>query len=182
MTWLAPPAPGAGEEVHVDVVDDLPALWPAMHSEPVAALGEALRLAQRSGRKEAAAQHFDVASLHRHDRWDVAPRNDQEVDGRFGVDVSERDDRVVLVLDVGRSLAVDDAAEHAVGHGASSRRCYNTRLSSCSDSRRSSRWERVRSASAGSGRTATTDRKSTRLNSSHSQISYAVFCLKKKNK
>src|SRR2546427_8412297 len=31
-------------------------------------------------------------------------------------------------------------------------------------------------ASAG----VTTDRKSTRLNSSHSQISYAVFCLKKK--
>src|SRR2546427_9332599 len=29
---------------------------------------------------------------------------------------------------------------------------------------------------------ARADRKSTRLNSSHSQISYAVFCLKKKNK
>src|SRR2546427_3408478 len=28
--------------------------------------------------------------------------------------------------------------------------------------------------------TTTADRKSTRLNSSHSQISYAVFCLKKK--
>src|SRR2546427_1280305 len=28
--------------------------------------------------------------------------------------------------------------------------------------------------------TSTRDRKSTRLNSSHSQISYAVFCLKKK--
>src|SRR5256886_4140299 len=28
---------------------------------------------------------------------------------------------------------------------------------------------------------ASSDRKSTRLNSSHSQISYAVFCLKKKN-
>src|SRR5688572_31120548 len=28
---------------------------------------------------------------------------------------------------------------------------------------------------------AAADRKSTRLNSSHSQISYAVFCLKKKN-
>src|SRR5438270_9240445 len=28
---------------------------------------------------------------------------------------------------------------------------------------------------------ALVDRKSTRLNSSHSQISYAVFCLKKKN-
>src|SRR2546430_4257173 len=31
-----------------------------------------------------------------------------------------------------------------------------------------------------SHRRRTTDRKSTRLNSSHSQISYAVFCLKKK--
>src|SRR2546430_2879866 len=30
--------------------------------------------------------------------------------------------------------------------------------------------------------TPCTDRKSTRLNSSHSQISYAVFCLKKKKK
>src|SRR2546430_5582698 len=29
---------------------------------------------------------------------------------------------------------------------------------------------------------AKVDRKSTRLNSSHSQISYAVFCLKKKNR
>src|SRR5688572_33485429 len=32
------------------------------------------------------------------------------------------------------------------------------------------------------GSRAVLDRKSTRLNSSHSQISYAVFCLKKKNK
>src|SRR2546427_8218646 len=32
------------------------------------------------------------------------------------------------------------------------------------------------------GETSTRDRKSTRLNSSHSQISYAVFCLKKKKK
>src|SRR2546430_13535801 len=31
-----------------------------------------------------------------------------------------------------------------------------------------------------SGLPVTSDRKSTRLNSSHSQISYAVFCLKKK--
>src|SRR2546427_5552445 len=31
------------------------------------------------------------------------------------------------------------------------------------------------------GGAAEEDRKSTRLNSSHSQISYAVFCLKKKN-
>src|SRR3972149_10300992 len=35
---------------------------------------------------------------------------------------------------------------------------------------------------AGSPAWHLTDRKSTRLNSSHSQISYAVFCLKKKKK
>src|SRR2546430_14887033 len=34
---------------------------------------------------------------------------------------------------------------------------------------------------ARAGSSSLTDRKSTRLNSSHSQISYAVFCLKKKN-
>src|SRR2546430_6601671 len=36
------------------------------------------------------------------------------------------------------------------------------------------------SESAWTGATMPADRKSTRLNSSHSQISYAVFCLKKK--
>src|SRR5688572_32074517 len=44
----------------------------------------------------------------------------------------------------------------------------------------------MREASVYTGRTRNTapaaDRKSTRLNSSHSQISYAVFCLKKKKK
>src|SRR2546430_10534162 len=39
----------------------------------------------------------------------------------------------------------------------------------CDATTRSWRWRR-----------SITDRKSTRLNSSHSQISYAVFCLKKK--
>src|SRR2546430_15648220 len=34
----------------------------------------------------------------------------------------------------------------------------------------------------GAGEITDRDRKSTRLNSSHSQISYAVFCLKKKKK
>src|SRR5205809_4224436 len=37
-----------------------------------------------------------------------------------------------------------------------------------------------RGAGRKAGRTALVDRKSTRLNSSHGYISYAVFCLKKK--
>src|SRR2546427_2413358 len=41
--------------------------------------------------------------------------------------------------------------------------------------------QQVRPAPARGGGKAGGDRKSTRLNSSHSQISYAVFCLKKKS-
>src|SRR2546426_7074375 len=41
---------------------------------------------------------------------------------------------------------------------------------------------RVRAAGRGGTRTRDRDRKSTRLNSSHLVISYAVFCLKKKKK
>src|SRR5690554_7742972 len=39
-----------------------------------------------------------------------------------------------------------------------------------------------RARASGSNLIPTTDRKSTRLNSSHVRISYAVFCLKKKKK
>src|SRR2546430_8404200 len=49
---------------------------------------------------------------------------------------------------------------------SSAANCASSRVPSTS-----ARWSAARSR----------DRKSTRLNSSHSQISYAVFCLKKKN-
>src|SRR2546430_11126996 len=42
--------------------------------------------------------------------------------------------------------------------------------------------QRQRRRGKNHGRGESGDRKSTRLNSSHSQISYAVFCLKKKKK
>src|SRR2546430_7567296 len=43
-------------------------------------------------------------------------------------------------------------------------------------------YDQIAARPGGAGRTPPgIDRKSTRLNSSHSQISYAVFCLKKKN-
>src|SRR5256885_9139687 len=42
--------------------------------------------------------------------------------------------------------------------------------------------DRVERARPGGGRSAVQDRKSTRLNSSHLVISYAVFCLKKKKR
>src|SRR2546430_4244384 len=43
-------------------------------------------------------------------------------------------------------------------------------------------WTRAAASPPQPAGSASTDRKSTRLNSSHSQISYAVFCLKKKKR
>src|SRR2546430_12058930 len=56
------------------------------------------------------------------------------------------------------------------------RRCTSPRL--CADTSRGLR--RSKTTKSQSGSVLCKDRKSTRLNSSHSQISYAVFCLKKK--
>src|SRR5437899_8081175 len=47
---------------------------------------------------------------------------------------------------------------------------------------RQSAWRELAKRSLGYGRHLGIDRKSTRLNSSHLGISYAVFCLKKKKK
>src|SRR2546430_10637886 len=56
----------------------------------------------------------------------------------------------------------------------------------CGDGGHADRDQIAAAAAAGDagrrGRDGRPDRKSTRLNSSHSQISYAVFCLKKKKK
>src|SRR5438874_9670063 len=43
-------------------------------------------------------------------------------------------------------------------------------------------WNELRGLTDDERRAARSDRKSTRLNSSHVEISYAVFCLKKKKK
>src|SRR5215471_20754874 len=56
-------------------------------------------------------------------------------------------------------------------------------LPSCCRCPTATRWRWATAAPRPSGtRPASGDRKSTRLNSSHVEISYAVFCLKKKKK
>src|SRR5947207_2505728 len=66
---------------------------------------------------------------------------------------------------------------------ASSGRCTTSCLTTTSGPRRGRTRARCFATSRGpSGSTSTRDRKSTRLNSSHTVISYAVFCLKKKKR
>src|SRR3712207_8152857 len=75
---------------------------------------------------------------------------------------------------VGLSLRVEGAAREVVqGDGAEIRREEEER-------HRAHGERRLPVREAGEDRRSA-DRKSTRLNSSHANISYAVFCLKKKN-
>src|SRR2546422_8537812 len=62
---------------------------------------------------------------------------------------------------------------------------YTTLFRSCGCARALRRLPQLRGtcgSGRGAGADAVRDRKSTRLNSSHGYISYAVFCLKKKKK
>src|SRR5689334_24594294 len=63
---------------------------------------------------------------------------------------------------------------------ASSRRSSSP-TSTASSTPSTARWLSERDAKTHEHQRIQADRKSTRLNSSHSSISYAVFCLKKKN-
>src|SRR5438270_10644867 len=76
------------------------------------------------------------------------------------------------------SVAEDFRRGNPIG---SWRRTYRTRESAIASllAEAGERWPGV---VIGSYPASSEDRKSTRLNSSHSQISYAVFCLKKKKK
>src|SRR5207253_9964554 len=86
------------------------------------------------------------------------------------------------------TLSLHDALPISPGT-TTSRGCCATRASVARAS--TSSWTRASAPSrasrgsprpCSSGTRPTTDRKSTRLNSSHVAISYAVFCLKKKKK
>src|SRR5438445_12267660 len=59
---------------------------------------------------------------------------------------------------------------------------FRSRVRRCAARSRGSAAPRVASRAASAGVRSREDRKSTRLNSSHANISYAVFCLKKKKK
>src|SRR5205085_3714248 len=65
--------------------------------------------------------------------------------------------------------------------GACSRRPHRRSARRAFDRRRAGDGAHAQLLMDARGCGADQDRKSTRLNSSHSQISYAVFCLKKKN-
>src|SRR3712207_8015517 len=87
----------------------------------------------------------------------------------------------IYTLSLHDALPILHASGETTGSGRTprsrpSRRCQSPDASGCDVSRMSQGVERRKA------KLFSKDRKSTRLNSSHANISYAVFCLKKKKK
>src|SRR3712207_8774907 len=81
-----------------------------------------------------------------------------------------------------RSCACSTSRLSSSAEGVSSTAlCCDAHVVSCASRGRSCQNVSARASEMRSTRPTTRDRKSTRLNSSHANISYAVFCLKKKN-
>src|SRR2546422_5376012 len=79
------------------------------------------------------------------------------------------------------TLSLHDALPISAGSTPATSGCGTpTATSSCATARRTSSSRAARTSRP--SRSSSADRKSTRLNSSHGYISYAVFCLKKKKK
>jgi len=98
----------------------LPGVSPVVDHQPVAALGDALFAGNLGCDNEHTPQRRFVFRGRVVDGGDGLIGDDQDVNGRLGVDVSESRHLVILVNDVGGDFAFDDFAENGfVGHNIS---------------------------------------------------------------
>src|SRR5690606_9249328 len=114
-----PPQRRAGQQVQVDLEHGLAAVLVAVHDDAVTVFGEALllRVARRGGGQPADHDRIVLADIV--ERGEVGLRHEQHVHRRLRRDVTERDQVLVLVDDVGRDLAADDPVEDGLAHVAS---------------------------------------------------------------
>ena len=83
----------------------------AVVDDEAEAFGEAELFRHEVGDVEEVAKHGFIGGGGFGDARDGALGDDEEVDGRLGLDVVEDDTEVVFVFEVGGDLAVDDALE-----------------------------------------------------------------------
>jgi hypothetical protein len=95
--------------MHVE--NRLPAVALAVGHDSVARLIEAVPASQGSCENVGRTDELAVLCPQVEDGLDVPAWEDEQVDGRGGVDVLDHDERFVLVDFLGRNLALDDPAE-----------------------------------------------------------------------
>ena len=99
----------------VQVRDGLAGVGAVVHDKAVA-FGELEFFGDGSGNEEKMAEDGLVDGGRLAEARDRLLRDDEQVDRRLGLDVVEDDAEFILVLDLGRNLAIDDALEDGLGH------------------------------------------------------------------
>ena len=88
-----------------------PAVRPVVYYQTIAGFGKAEFFGDFGCFEKQMAEQFVIVGRSFGDSRDVFLRNNQDMDGRFGVDVAEGEHKVVFVNDVGGDFAVDDLLE-----------------------------------------------------------------------
>ena len=103
--------------MHVQVIHCLAALRIAIHDEAIAGFRDAAFPRQCLRPERQASHDVRLAVIELVGAHDVFFRNDEDVYGRLGGDVVERDDVIVLEHDVRWDFVRRNLAEYAVWHG-----------------------------------------------------------------
>jgi hypothetical protein len=114
----------SAEQVDVQVKDGLSGTGADVEDGAVALLDVALA-GDVGGGEVAAADEFGVGGFGLFQAGEMFLGNDEDVRGRLRVDVFEREDVVVLINFFRGNIALDDAAEEAMGIGHD---CFHLRL------------------------------------------------------
>src|SRR5262245_55504905 len=102
--------------MQVDVEHGLTRVAVGIEDSPVALVGVTVLFRQGGGGSLHGAHERIIMRVEIVERGDVTTRNDQDVQWRLRVDVSDCDELVVLVDEASRDLSRDDLAEKTVAH------------------------------------------------------------------
>jgi hypothetical protein len=102
-------------EVEVEMGDGLASIASDVHDNAVPIL-EAEFLCEVADRQEQLTQEGAIVVTGMGDRLDLLFRDDQDMDGRLGIDVVECQNLVVFIDDAGRDFFIDDAFEESLRH------------------------------------------------------------------
>ncbi len=97
--------------MNVQMKDGLPAVRHRIEDEPIAICIDALLNSNLSSRGEELRQESFILGFQILQRLDVLDRYDQNVDGRYGMNIAERDHLLIPVQDRRAALSADYSAE-----------------------------------------------------------------------
>lgn len=99
----------------MQMTDGLPPVPPGVDHRPEARIRHVLGNRELARQKEDLSEEVSLTHLRRGERGDMILGDDENVDGRLRIDVTEGHEPLSVVHDVGRYLTRGDPAEQTVG-------------------------------------------------------------------